>query len=277
MPEPKANTLNIPHLGLLAGKGRFPFLLAKAAADLGIPVTVIAFNGITPVELGQQVNQIHWMELGQVSRVLETLHAEGIRHVIMAGQVAHNSIWRYRGFDMRGLKILGKMINRKADSILGAVVAELKREGIEVVDQSLLIRSCMPAKGLLTPGRPLTPREEKDVEFGFPIARQIAGMDIGQTLIVKDLAVVAVESLEGTDEAIRRAGRIAEGGIVVIKVCKPHQDSRFDIPVVGPQTIRSLTESGGGALVFMANETIFFDQLEAIELARTAGIAVAAI
>jgi DUF1009 family protein len=267
----------IKSLGLMAGEGRFPFLICEAAAELGIPVQAFAVKGITPPDLVGHATKTHWMELGQFSDFIRQCHAEGIRHVVMAGRIPHNAIWRYRGFDMRSLKLLGRMVSRKADSILGTVVQELAGEGIEVIDSSLLLGGCMPGKGLLTPSRPLSSREEKDITFGFPIARQVAGMDIGQTIVVKDLAVVAVESLEGTDETIRRGGRIADGNVVVIKVCKPHQDSRFDIPVVGPGTIRTLRDAGGGALAIMSGETLFFDREEAVTLAHEFGIGIVAI
>jgi len=267
----------IPRLGLLAGEGRFPFLIAQAAGELEIPVTVYAMKGITSGDLAQHVDAIRWLELGQFSEFIDQVHADGIEHVIMAGRVPHNSIWRYRGFDRRSLRLLGKMVTRKADSILGTVVEELESERIHVLDSSLFLRKCMPGKGLMTPRRPLTESEEKDIEFGYPIARQIAGLDIGQTIVVKDLAVVAVESLEGTDETILRAGRIADGNIVVIKVCKPHQDSRFDIPIVGPGTIRSIHKAGGGVLAFMSNEILFFDQEESLALAAEFNICVTAV
>jgi UDP-2,3-diacylglucosamine hydrolase len=262
---------------MMAGDGRFPFLVAQAARQNSIPVTAFAIEGVTPPELSNFVDRMHWFKLGQFSRFIDQLHAEDIRHVVMVGRVAHNNLWRYRGFDLRTLRILKNLANRKADSILGAVVDELAREKITVIDSSLLLTECLPIKGLLTPRRPLTARERADVEFGFPIARQIAGLDVGQTIVVKDLAVVAVEGLEGTDETIRRAGRIADGDIVVIKVSKPRQDKRFDIPVIGPDTIRSIREAGGGALAIMAGEALFFDQDEAIALAHESSIAIEAI
>ncbi|NQU43698.1 UDP-2,3-diacylglucosamine diphosphatase LpxI [bacterium] len=268
---------DLERLGLLAFEGRFPLLLAEAAAVHHIPVVAFGVEGITPPELEQMVERLHWMKLGQISKFIEKMHEENIRHVVMAGRVQHNSIWKYRGFDKRGLKVLGRLINRKANTVLRAIVDELALENIQVLDQNLFIRSCMPEKGLLTPWRPLTRREEADIEFGFPIARQVAGIDIGQTLVVKDLAVIAVESLEGTDETIQRAGRITGGGNVVIKVSKPHQDSRFDIPVVGPGTIRSLQKAGGGVLAIMSQQALFFDQQEALEIARQADIAVTVI
>ncbi len=271
------NIKDVDHIGLIACGGRLPFILAQAASEVSIPVSAFAINGITKPELADHVDRIHWMDLGDLSKFIKECHTEDIHHVLMAGRVPHNAIWRYRGFDKRSLKLLGRMVTRKADSILGSVVEELAREGIEVLDHPLLLGRCMPKKGLMTPKRPLSRREKKDIEFGFPIAREIAGMDIGQTVVVKDLAVVAVESLEGTDETIRRAGEIADGGIVVIKVAKPHQDSRFDIPVVGPGTIRSIRETGGGVLAMMARQTLFFDQAETIEMAQKAKIGIQVI
>ncbi|MFP4381159.1 MAG: LpxI family protein [Candidatus Sumerlaeia bacterium] len=267
----------IPRLGIMAFEGRFPILLAQAAAQLGIPVTAFGVKGMTPDELADYVDRLHWLQLGQFNKFIDKLHEEGIKHVIMGGRVQHNSIWRYRGFDRRSLKLLGKLVNRKADTVLNAVVDELARENITVLDSTLLLRECMPAKGVLTVGCEPTREQYKDIEFGLPLAHQIAGMDIGQTIIVKDLAVVAVEGLEGTDEAIRRAGRIANGGIVVIKVPKPRQDYRFDFPVIGPGTIRSIAKAGGGALAIIAEHALFFDQQEALELALENQIPVVAL
>lgn len=272
-----AHLKSIPRLGLMAFEGRFPVLLAQAAAELHIPVTVFGVQGLTPPEIEKIVDRVHWMQLGQFGKFIEQAHEENIRHVVMAGRVQHNAIWKYRGFDLRSLGVLRRLINRKADTVLGAVVEELAREHIEVIDSTMLLRSCMPHKGLMTPGRPITPTEMKDIEFGLPIARQIAGMDIGQTIVVKDLAVVAVESLEGTDETIARAGHITGGGVVVVKVSKPKQDKRFDYPVVGPGTIKALRAAGGGVLAMMAGHALFFDQEEALALASEAKIGVIAM
>lgn len=260
----------------MAGSGRLPFLVAQAAGQLSLPVTAFGIEGITPPELRDHVDQIHWMKLGQFSKCIRKLHSENIRHVVMVGHVPHNSLWKYRGFDLRSIRVLAGMVTRRADSLLGSVVRELARENIEVIDSTLLLRDCMPGRGLLTARRPLSHREEKDIEFGFPLARQIAALDIGQTIVVKDLAVVAVEGLEGTDETILRAGRIANGSIVVIKVAKPQQDSRFDVPVVGPQTVQSIHNAGGGVLAFMAESTLFVDQAEAITQAEKAHVGIIA-
>lgn len=276
-PSAPLSVENISRLGLMAGGGRFPFILAQSAAELSIPVTVFAIKEITSPELEQYVDRVHWLTLGQFSKVIKLCHAEDIHHIVMGGRVPHNAIWRYRGFDKRTLRLLGKMVTRKADSILGAVTEELAQEDIRVVGQSLLLGGCMPKEGLLTPERPLTKSEKADVKFGYPLARKIAGMDIGQSIIVKDLAVVAVESLEGTDETILRGGKIAGGNVVLIKVAKPHQDSRFDIPVIGPGTIRTMKEAGGGVIAVMAGKTLFFDQDEAIAKAHEAGIGIVAI
>jgi UDP-2,3-diacylglucosamine hydrolase len=277
IPPTPVEACDIDQLGLIACGGRMPFLLVDAAHELGIPVTAFAIKGVADPDIENQVDKTFWIELGQFTRFIELCHENKIRYVAMAGRVPHNSIWRYRGFDKRSLRVLGRLATRRADSILGSVVKEIHKEGIHVVESPLLLGGCMPKKGLLTPKRPLTNREEEDIDFGFPLARKIAGMDIGQTIVVKDLAVVAVESLEGTDETIVRAGRIAQGDIVVIKVCKPHQDSRFDIPVIGPATIQSIVKAGGGCLVVMADNTLFFDQKEAIELAHENNIGIIAI
>lgn len=267
----------IPRLGLMAGAGSGPILVAQAAARIGLPITAFAVKGITNPELGNLVDEIHWLNLGQFSLLIKILHQKEIRHLVMVGHIPHNAIWRYRGFDVRALRILGKMVNRKADGLLGAVVEEFQRENIMVLDSTLLLRNNMPGKGLLTPNRPPTKREEEDIAFGLPIAREIGRLDIGQTIVVKDKAVVAVESLEGTDETILRAGRIAAGDIVVIKVAKPQQDSRFDVPVIGPHTIDSIQQAGGGVLAIMGDSTLFFDEKEAIRKAQEANITIIAV
>ncbi len=259
----------ITKLGLIAGEGAFPFLVARAARDFSIPVTAFGVRGITSSDLEAEVETIHWMEIGQFGRLIRTCHAEGISNAVMCGRVKHSSIFQLTRIDGRGLKMLAKMVNKKANSILGVVTQELERENIHVLDSTLFLRSFMPGKGLLTSLRPPNSDVRKDIEFGHELAKQIAGLDVGQTVVVKGLSVVAVEAMEGTDAAILRGGQIAGPGVVVVKVSKPQQDKRFDVPVFGITTIQKMIEVKAAALAFSADETLFFDQAEAVDLAQS--------
>jgi DUF1009 family protein len=261
-------------LGLIAGRGEFPKLLARAASDRGHIVEAFGIVKVTDPDLEEYVSVVHWMELGQFGRFIDICRERGIERVAMAGQVPHTAIFRYRGFDKRSLQILKRAANFKADSILGAVTMELAKEHIEVIESTMFLRSLMPKKGLLTPKRKLTNDEQKDVKFGLGLAKEIARLDIGQSVAVKNQAVVAVESIKGTDEMIRYAGQLVGPGFVVCKVAKPDQDARFDVPVVGVTTIETLAKAGGIVLAFEAGATLFFGQEEAVERAHAENIGI---
>ena len=263
-------------IGLIAGEGDFPILIARAARAANVAVTVIAITGFASPDLEQEADGTHWVELGQVSKVLTILKEHNIQAVTMAGRVPHSSIFQYRHFDARAVKMLARALNRKADSLLGVVTRELGKEGIEVMDSSMFLKSLMSAEGLLTPQRPLTDREAADVQFGMPLAKAIAGLDVGQTIVVKELMVVAVEGLEGTDACITRAGELAGPGCVVIKVSKPQQDLRFDIPIIGRTTLKKMKAAQCSAIAFSAGETLLFDRDEVLALAQEGNIAVLA-
>lgn len=264
-------------IGILAGQGQFPLLIGRAARSAGVEVVTIAFNGFASPEVTETSDKVEWVELGQVGRVLELLHAHGIKAVAMAGRIPHSSIFQYRHFDARALKMLTRAVTRRADSLLGVVTQELEGEGIQVLDSSLYLKSLMPPPGLITRNRPLDEREMADVEFAYPIAKVIAGQDIGQTIVVKEQVVVAVEGLEGTDECIRRAGKLAGPGCVVMKVSKPRQDFRFDIPVIGRGTVEALVEAACSALAVNARECLIFDRDEVVRDAEAANIGIIAV
>lgn len=264
-------------IGLIAGQGDFPILIANAARANGVHVLALALKGFASPDLPACADKTVWLELGQLSRAIEVLHENGIRALTMAGRVPHTSVLQYRHFDLRAVKLLAKAINKKADTILGAVTAEFEKENIQILDSSLFLKSLMPEPGLLTPGRPLTEEETADVEFGYPIAKVVAGQDIGQTIVVKRGMVIAVEGAEGTDECVRRAGALAGPGCVVIKVSKPRQDLRFDIPVIGKKTIQVMQESGVTALAVTARETLLFHRDEILRQATELGIGITAI
>jgi len=266
----------IRRLGIVAGQGDFPILMARAARGAGVEVVVIGIRGMAKPELETIANEIYWIELGQLQRAIELLQAAKVPHVALVGKVPHLSILQYRHFDFRAMKLLARAINRKADTLLQTLTDELALEGIQVIDSSLFLRGLMPEAGLLTPRRPLSEREAQDIEFGYPIAKAIAGQDVGQTIVVKEKMVVAVEAAEGTDECIRRAASLAGSGCVVVKVSKPNQDFRFDIPIVGRQTIATMVECGCTALAVSAKECLIFDKDEVLREAERQNIAIVA-
>jgi DUF1009 family protein len=252
-------------------------LLARAARDRGVHVTGFGLTGFAAPEFADAVDHIEWVELGQFGRLVELLHRLRIQHVSMVGRVPHNSIWQYRHFDVRAVKLLATVMNRRADGILSRICDEFRKEGIEVVDSTMFLRSFMPRAGVLTSCRALTVAEQEDIEFGLPIARAIAGLDIGQSIVVKDKAVVAVEGLEGTDKCLQRAAELCGNGFVLIKVSKPRQDARFDVPVIGLGTIQMMEELGGGVMAISAGETLMFNREEMVERANRAGIVIVAV
>jgi UDP-2,3-diacylglucosamine hydrolase len=264
-------------VGIIAGQGDFPLLIARAARGAGVSVLVLGIKGFASEDLENCADTVCWMELGQLERAIELLKQHGVDSLVLAGRVPHTSIFQYRHFDRRAMKVLGRTLSRKADALLGALVDEFEREGIHVIDSSLFLKSLMPEPGLITARRPLTQRESEDVEFGFPIAKIIAGQDIGQTIVVREKMVVAVEGAEGTDECILRAGKLAGVGCVVIKVSKPHQDLRFDIPVIGRGTVESMVQAGCCALAVSARESFLFDREAVVAAAEEANIGIIAV
>jgi DUF1009 family protein len=267
----------IDRIAMVAGGGRFPFLLAQAARGKGVNVTAFAINDITDPTLEQQVDAIEWLELGQFGKLIDRMKELGLRRMAMVGRVKHTNIFKYRHFDKRAMKVLASAATMRADSLLGALCRELAKEGLEVLDSTMFIRSLMPPPGMVTTGRELTAEEREDIAFGFPLARAVAGHDIGQSIIVKSRLVVAVEAAEGTDRCIERAGQVGGEGFALIKVSKPDQDMRFDVPVIGSDTIRRMREAGGAVIAISAGESLIFDREEVARMADEAGIAIVAI
>jgi DUF1009 family protein len=261
-------------IGIIAGQGDFPILIARAAESSGTRVTALCINGFASDELPAITTNSHWLELGQLSKAIEILKAEDVKHVIMAGRIPHSSIFQYRYFDWRAMKLMAKAAGKRADELLSTVCDEFAREGISVEDSSMFLQNLMPKPGLITKGRPITDSELEDIDFGVPIAKSIAGHDIGQTVVVKDQMVVAVEGMEGTDKCIRRAGELAGPGCVVIKVSKPRQDLRFDIPIIGPGTVNSMKRAGAAALAFSSGRSLIFHREQVTAEAEDAGIGI---
>ena len=262
--------------GLIAGNGDFPFLVLEGARSRGIEMAVIAIREEASPALERAARRLHWVSLGELSRTIELLHQEGVKHAVMAGQVKHNKIFSAIRPDWRLAKLLFSLPAKNTDALIGAVARVLEDEGIELVDSTKFLGPLLPAAGVLTRRAP-DAAESADIEYGRQIARAIAGLDLGQTVVVRDRACVAIEAMEGTDETIERASRITGGQrLAVVKVSKPRQDMRFDVPVVGMKTIEVMRRSNATALAIDAGRTLLFDRDALIAAADEAGIAIQA-
>jgi len=273
MPDSNNNTAG---WGLIAGNGRFPFLVLEGAHSQGIDMAVIALKEEASPELEKIAKRVHWVSLGELSKTIDLLHQEGVTRAVMAGQVKHNKIFSSIRPDWKLAKLLFSLPRKNTDSLIGAVARVLEGEGIRLVDSTLFLKPLVPDPGVLTRRAP-TEHEADDIAYGLGVARQVAAMDIGQTVVIADRACVAVEAMEGTDETIARAARITGGKpLVVVKVSKPGQDMRFDVPVVGLPTIKQMSSAGATALAVDAGRTLLFDRARLIELADETGIAIEA-
>jgi DUF1009 family protein len=265
-------------LGLIAGNGRFPFLVLDAARAQGYDVTIVAAKEETFPELDDAAKRhgasIHWISLGQLGKCINVLKDAGVSHAVMAGQVKHTSIFAGGIIpDLTFLSVLRRLTSKNTDGLIGAVASVLHDNGIELMDSTTLIQPLLAQPGVLTK-RPPTEDELKDFEFGYRMADAIAALDIGQTVAVKHQAVVAVEAMEGTDEVIGRAGDLAGPGVRIIKVAKPNQDMRFDVPVVGVATIQAMRVAAANALSVDAGRTLMIDGDAVIASANEAGIVI---
>ncbi len=262
--------------GLIAGNGTFPFLVLEGARDRGIEMTVIAIREEASPELERVAPRLHWVSLGELSRTIELLREAGVNRAVMAGQVKHNKIFSSIRPDWKLAKLLMSLSTKNTDSLIGAVAKVLEEEGIRLVDSTAFLAPLVPAAGVLTRRAP-DADEIADIAYGRSVARQIAGLDLGQTVVVRDRACVAIEAMEGTDETIERAARIASGKrLVVVKVSKPGQDMRFDVPVIGLRTIEMMRKANATALSIDAGRTLLFDREQLLRAADEAGIAIQA-
>jgi DUF1009 family protein len=260
--------------GLIAGNGQFPFLVLDSARRQNLDVIVAAIKEETFPEIESCGYPVHWLGLGQLGKLVRIFREGGVRKAIMAGQVKHVQIFGSAIPDLTMIRMLAGLKHMNTDSLIGGVARILEEEGIALLDSSILLKPFMAVSGVLT-GRGLNEREEADVSYGRPIAYRIASMDIGQTIVVRERAVVAVEAMEGTDAVIRRAGELVnKEDLTIIKVSKPKQDLRFDIPVIGLATIENMIASGCTALVVDAERTIIFDQEQLVKTANDNNIAI---
>jgi len=266
--------VEVQKLGLIAGNGRYPLLVLEEALRREITVTVAAIREETLPEIEEFANRpqvsVHWLGLGQLGKLIRVFKGEGVQKAIMAGQVKHTQIFSRKGGDSSGrrlilpdlkmMKVFMSLPERNTQSLIGGVIEALEKEGIEFIDSTVLLASLLPEAGVLTRREPSS-EELMDIEYGRPIAQEIARLDLGQTVVIKDRAVVAVEAMEGTDETIRRASRLVGGGrLTVIKVSRPDQDMRFDVPVVGLDTLLVLKECNVSALAVDAEKTLVLDR-----------------
>ncbi len=262
--------------GLIAGNGDFPFLVLQGARSRGIEMAVIAIREEASPELERVAKRLHWVSLGELSRTIELLHQEGVKHAVMAGQVKHNKIFSAIRPDWRLAKLLFSLPAKNTDSLIGAIARVLGEEDIELVDSTKFLGPLLPGPGVLSRRAP-DKSEAADIAYGRKVAQQIAGLDLGQMVVVRDCACVAIEAMEGTDETIERAARITGGQkLVVVKVSKPAQDMRFDVPVIGRKTIEVMRRSNATALAIDSGRTLLFDRDELIQAADDAGIAIEA-
>jgi UDP-2,3-diacylglucosamine hydrolase len=290
-PEP------INRLGLIAGNGRFPFLLLDAARAHGVEVVVAAIKEETDPEIDARAAadpgiRVHWLSLGELSRLIETFHQQGVTQAVMAGQVKHKQIFSSLRPDWRLAKLLLSLRTRNTDMLLGAVANVLSDEGIELISSTAYLEPLLAKPGVLTSRAP-TAEEQQDLAYGRQVAAALAGYDIGQTVVVAGQACVAVEAMEGTDATIERAGALLRSleaeeaassaastldrRLSVVKVAKPKQDMRFDVPVIGPRTMEVMRLAGATCLSIEAGRTLIFDLDTVQQLASAGGIAIIAM
>lgn len=273
-------------LGLIAGNGKFPFLVLDAARAQGLDVVVAAIKEETFPEIASRgAAAVHWLSLGELSKLIETFKREGVQRAVMAGQVKHKQIFSSIRPDWRLAKLLLSLGTRNTDSLLGAVAGVLADEGIKLENSTSLLEPLLAKPGVLTQRAP-SDQEKKNVEYGRGVARQMAQYDIGQTVVIAESACVAVEAMEGTDATIERAGRIMKSlageastlsrALTVVKIAKPNQDMRFDVPVIGVSTIDSMRDAGASCLAIDAAKCLLLDGAAVVHAANQAGIAVIA-
>ena len=265
---------NSTRYGLIAGNGQFPFLVLEAARSRGIEMVVAAIREEASPEIETRAARLHWLGLGELSRLIRVFKQEGVSRALMAGQVKHTQIFSSIRPDWKLMQLLFSLKEKNTDALIGGVAKVLLEEGIVLEDSTLFLEPLLAGEGIMTERAP-NPEEMGNLEYGRKVARGLAQYDIGQTVVVADGACVAVEAMEGTDAAIRRAAELAGGKpLRVIKVAKPDQDMRFDVPVVGLPTIDVMEECGATALSVDAGRTLLFDREELLARAAAAGIAI---
>jgi DUF1009 family protein len=260
-------------LGIIAGNGRFPLLVAQEARKQGCWIVAVAHQGETLPELEPLVDELEWIRVGQIGRMISRFQRAGVREVVMAGGITKTRLFTEVQPDLRALSLLAKLRTRDDDTILRGLAAELEKEGLMVCDSTQFLEPLLATAGPMAAKAPTT-EEREDIDCGWDIAKAVGRLGIGQCIVMKRKVVLAVEATEGTDETIRRGGRLAHGGAVVIKVSKPGQDRRFDLPTIGPQTIMTMAEAGASVIAVEAGGTLLLEREELLRQADHLGIAV---
>jgi DUF1009 family protein len=252
--------------GLIAGNGQFPFLVVHGARSAGHSLAIVAIKEETDRRIDDIADNVHWVSIGQLGKMISHFKRQGVTKAMMAGQVKHVQIFSGAMPDVRMFKMLWKMPKRNTDALIGGVADELAKEGIELIDSTYFVKDQLAAKGVLTKRKP-NEQELANIGYGRSIAHEIGRLDLGQTIVIRACACVAIEAMEGTDATIRRAGELANGKLTVVKVAKPSQDMRFDVPVVGLATIQTMIDAGATALSLTAGKTLIFDREDVLALA----------
>ncbi len=269
-------------IGLIAGAGLYPLSFAEEASKMGYKVYVVSFKGITNSGIEDISEKVKYFNLGQISAPIKFFRENGVKKVVMAGNVPHISIFGNLYPDLRAAKILFRLKSKRANAILNAISDELRKDDIELVNSATFLENLLPKPGLLTSRKP-SKKQVADIEFGWKIAKQIAEMDIGLTVVVKEKTIISVEALEGTDECIKRAGQIFKRNsqnpenLVVVKVARPRQDMRFDLPVVGAKTIESMISANATLLAIEAYKTLILEKPKFLKKANENRISVLAV
>jgi hypothetical protein len=263
-------------LGIIAGNGRFPLLVAREARKQGCWVVAVAHEGETLPELEPLVDEVEWIRVGQIGRMITKFQRSGVQEVVMAGGITKTRLFTDVRPDFRALTLLATLWAKDDDSILRGLAKELERAGLVVGDSVHYLQPLLAAAGPMAAKRP-TDEEQQDITYGWNVAKEVGRLGIGQCIVVKRKVVLAVEAMEGTDETIRRGGRLAHGGAVIVKVSKPGQDRRFDLPAVGPGTIKIMAEVGATVIAVEARSSLLLDREELLRDADRAGIAVVGV
>lgn len=262
--------------GMIAGNGSFPFLVLEGARRAGASLSVVAIREETDKRIEEVADKVVWVGIGQLGKMISFFKKEGVEKAIMAGQVKHVQIFSGALPDLRMIKMLWNLPQRNTDALIGGVADEMAKEGIELIDSTYFIKDQLAEEGVMTRRKP-DQNERGNIEYGLKIANEIARLDLGQTIVVRAKACVAIEAMEGTDACVKRAGELAKGKLTVVKVAKPNQDMRFDVPVVGVPTIRVMVEAGATCLCLTPDKTLMFEKEEMLRLADEHKICVVAM
>jgi UDP-2,3-diacylglucosamine hydrolase len=260
-------------LGIIAGGGKFPLMVAASAKKLGFHIVAAAHHGDTDPSLAELADKIEWVKLGQLGKIINLFKKEGVRKALMAGSISKSNMFGRTMPDLKGIAFISRMAVLHDDGILRALANEFAKEGIEIISSTEYLPELLAPEGCLTKKRPGKEQEE-DIKIGWNVAKELGRLDVGQCVVIKKKTVLALEAIDGTNETIARGGKISGKGAVVIKVSKPNQDMRFDVPSVGMETIKVMADANASVLAVEAGKTLLFDKEEMIEAADKAGISI---